>query len=259
MMKRAVLLLFFSCYLGSAAGALTEKTLTYTHGETDLAGFLVVDSTQTGKRPGVLVVHEWWGLNDYARERSRALAKQGYVVFAVDMYGAGKTTRDPAEAGDWSGHLKGSPLLRERAMAGLAILQAQPLVDPELIAAIGFCFGGTTVLELAMNGAPLKGVVSLHGGLPQEAPKVKVTEIPRILICHGADDGFVPPDQIQTFQGILDQLNADWQMIFYSGVKHSFTNPDADSFNIPGVAYSAKAASRSNDHMLLFFKELFKR
>ena len=207
----------------------------------------------------MLVVHEWWGLNDYARKRATQLASLGYVAVAIDMYGNGKSTNSAEQAGHWSGEFSGTQLMRDRAKAGLSLLIKQMRVDPHRIAAIGYCFGGTTVLQLAYSGADLKGVVSFHSSLPSPNPDdmhpghIKAS----ILICHGADDPFVPSERIADFKKTLSSTDADWTMITYGGAKHSFTNPGASTRGINGLAYHANADRRSWNQMKQFFEELF--
>jgi dienelactone hydrolase len=202
------------------------------------------------------VVHEWWGLNDYARRRVRMLAELGYIAFAADMYGEGKATDDPSKAAAWAGHLRGDlDLWRSRAIRGLDILKKQPQADPDHLAAIGYCFGGSTVLHLAFGGPPLDGVVSFHGGLP--IPEKGTGGPTPILVCHGAEDPHVKPATIRKFQDRLDRLGADWLMISYGHAEHSFTNPAADRPGVKGVSYNEKADHRSWRHMRGFLEERF--
>lgn len=241
----------------AAQAGVVSKPVEYNHEGTVLEGYLAYDDAIQGKRPGVLVVHEWWGLNDYVRSRVDKLARLGYVAFALDMYGKGVWTTEPAEAKKLSGHLRGTPLLRTRAQVGLGILKDNSRVDPGRIAAIGYCFGGTTVIELAYSGADIAGVVSFHGGLtaakPEDYSRIKA----RFLICHGANDGFIPAQAIQAFQEGLNKADADWQMISFGGAVHSFTNPEADKVGINGIAYNKAADERSWNYMQQFFKEIF--
>jgi dienelactone hydrolase len=239
----------------AAFGEVQTETVSYPHGDATLKGYLAYDDAQTGKRPGVLVIHEWWGLNDYAKSRARQLAELGYVAFAADMYGDGVTTTDPKKAGEWSSEVKGGPLIRERSSLALDILRKHERVDPERVAAIGYCFGGTTVLELAYGGADIAGAVPFHGGLtiPKEEDAIRT----KLLVLHGAADFFIKPETIDEFQKALREREADWQMIYYGGAVHAFTNPDADKAGIDGVAYDAAADRRSWAHMRTFFDEIF--
>ncbi len=242
-----------------AAAKVITEVIPYTQNGTALKGFLAYDDAITGKRPGVLVVHEYWGLNEFARQRAEKLAEMGYVAFAADMYGEGKVTQNPEEARQLASHIRSTPLLRERAQAALQVLAEQKLVDPERLAAIGFCFGGTTVLELAYSGAPVRGVVSFHGGLtvpkPEDWPKIKAS----FLILHGAEDPHIKPEDISAFMAAMRQGGADWQMNFYGGAVHSFANPAAGHDKSKGVAYNPKAATRSWQAMQLFLQEIFNR
>jgi dienelactone hydrolase len=238
---------------------IVSQIVEYGQDGTVLRGFLAYDDGLRGKRPGVLVVHEWWGLNDFARERALKLAGQGYVALAADMYGCGVTTRDREEAGKLAGALLSNPgLLRARAQAALKALAADPRVDPKRLAAIGFCFGGATVLELAYSGADLAGVVSFHGGLPRpqadDLQRIKAA----VLVLHGADDPHVPGADLAAFEQAMRQAGADWQMVFFGGAVHSFTNPAAGDHKASGAAYDARAARRSWRCMQEFFQEIWR-
>jgi dienelactone hydrolase len=193
------------------------------------------------------------------RRRVDDLARLGYVAFALDMYGKGVWTEDPGKAKELSGHLRGTPLMRERAAAGLEILKKSDRVDSSRLGAIGYCFGGTVVLELAYSGADIAGVVSFHGGLtaakPEDYKRVKAA----FLICHGADDTFVSEESIVAFRESLQKAGADWHMIYYGGAVHSFTNPAADLLEMDGVGYDRKADRRSWEHMKLFLSEILAR
>jgi dienelactone hydrolase len=252
----AALVLIFALAVESHDPLVTQ-TVQYQDGDTILQGYLAYDSSLPGKRPGILVVHEWWGLNDYTRKRTEALARLGYVALAADMYGKGMTTKDPKKAKQWSGHLKGTPLLRARALRALRVLSENERTDSGKLGAIGFCFGGTTVLELAYTGQPIAGVVSFHGGLPIARPEEVKQIQARILVLHGAEDSFVSKEQIDGFQAALHDSGVDWQMVFYGGAVHSFSNPAADSFGINGVAYNADAARRGWQAMKAFLDESF--
>ena len=238
---------------GCARGKLTTREVHYRHGEEELVGYLAYDDAVQGKRPGVLVVHEWWGLNEYARRRARMLADLGYVAFACDMYGANKVTDDPSKAGSWAGHLRGDvQLWRSRSLRGLQILRQQPQTDQARLAAIGYCFGGSTVLHMAYADAPVSAVVSFHGGMP--VPEGESEIDPAILICHGAQDTHASTDSIVKLQGRLDELDADWLMVTYGHAEHSFTNPAADEHGVDGVSYDENADRRSWQHMQLFLE-----
>lgn len=241
-----------------AQAAVETKTVEYRQGDARLVGYLAYPKEAKAPLPGVLVVHEWMGLNDYAKRRAEQLAELGYVAFAADIYGDGKIAADAKEAGKLAGLYKGDrPLLRARAAAGLATLKAQPQVDPTKTAAIGYCFGGTTVLELARSGADLAGVVSFHGGLDTPDSKDAKNIHAKVLALHGADDPYVPAEQVAAFENEMRQAGVDWQLIVYSGAVHGFTNPANGSDNSKGVAYNASADQRSWAAMRQFFNELF--
>lgn len=237
---------------------LVTKTVEYRQDGTVMQGYLAYDDAHPGKRPGVLVVHEWWGLNDFARKKAELLAGLGYVALAADMYGKGVVATDPQEAAKLANALRGNkPLLRARAQGALQALAADSRVDPQRLGAIGFCFGGTTVLELAYSGADLKGVVSFHGGLtapqPEELKGIKAA----LLVLHGADDPHVKPADIAAFEQAMRQGGLDWQLVYFGNAVHTFTNPAAGSNKASGVAYEPRAARRSWAYMQDFFKELF--
>ncbi|MGD8390810.1 MAG: dienelactone hydrolase family protein [Desulfobacterales bacterium] len=256
-MKKLFIAIYILLIATAVNAEVVSQNVEYKHEDIVLEGYLAYDDTAKGKRPGVLVVHEWWGLNDYVRMRVDKLAKLGYVAFALDMYGKGIWTDQASKAQELSGHLRGKPIMRQRARAGLEILRKNERVDPTKIAAIGYCFGGTTVLELAYSGADIAGVVSFHGGLTtpkaEDMSRIKA----KILVLHGANDAFIPPEKIAAFQEGVGKAGADWQMIYYGGAVHSFTNPAADKKNINGLAYSPSADDRSWKHMQLFFDEIF--
>lgn len=254
------LLLALSLFgMGSAQAEISTKTLRYRQGDTELLGYLAYPEDVSGKVPGILVVPEWRGLDDYAKGRAEQLARLGYVALAADIYGDGKVAADNQEAAALAKRYREDrALMRARAQAALNALKAQPSVDPDQTAAIGYCFGGTTVLELARSGADVKGVVSFHGGLgtphPEDAEDIKG----KVLVLHGADDPLVPPEELQAFEEEMRQGEVDWQLIAYGGAVHSFTNPASGSDTSQGVAYDPAADRRSWQHMRLFLDELFK-
>jgi dienelactone hydrolase len=241
-----------------AQSKVVTNTVPYQHNSVNLQGYMAYDDSIRGKRPGILVVHEWWGLNDYARSRAEQLAELGYVAFALDMYGTGKVTRHPSQASEWSKQVTESmDLWRGRALAGLEVLERNPNVDQSRIAAIGYCFGGSTVQQLAYSGAPIRGVVSFHGSLippPEGATRVVKA---KILICHGADDPFTKNDHLIKYLDAMRGSGLDWQMIIYGGARHSFTNPDADKMGMDALQYNKSADERSWSHMKVFFQETF--
>lgn len=233
------------------------RIVEYRDGDVVLEGYLAYEKGKKSLRPGVLVVHEWMGLNDFARRRAEKLADEGYVAFAVDMYGKGVRAKDAAEAAELAGKYKTDrQLMRSRILAGLEALKARPQVDPRRIAAIGYCFGGTTVLELARSGAEVGGVVSFHGGLDAPIPAVPGQIRAKVLVLHGADDPLVPPEQVSAFESEMRNAGADWQLVSYGGAVHSFTNPEAND-RARGVAYDERANKRSWKAMEEFLDEIF--
>jgi len=249
--------------VASARASLITKPVDYEQDGVKLQGYLAYDDAQTGKRPGVLVVHEWWGLNDYVRGRARQLAQLGYVAFALDMYGTGVLAQDPKEAGKLSGQFKGNKLMAARAQAGLDQLLATGLVDPAKVAAIGYCFGGTTVQALAYSGAPLAGIVSFHGRLVPITDKALAANKAKILICHGALDPSMKRSEIDEYLKSLDDGKVDYRFVQYAGAYHAFTNPESDANverfpDMKGfIGYSPSADRRSWSDMKDFFAEIF--
>ena len=240
-----------------ADAEVKTQEVEYKDGDVTLRGFLAYDDAIQGKRPGVLIVHEWWGLNDYIRSRAQQLASLGYVAFAADIYGDGYVTADPKVAGEKAGEAKKNGWLRTRSKLALEQLSKNENVDPQNIAAIGYCFGGSTVLEMARDGQDLKGVVSFHGALKTDQPARPDQVKPRILVLHGADDSFVPPEDVAALEDEMKTANADAKVIQYPGAKHSFTNPDADKLKMEGVGYNKSADEKSWRDMLAFFAEIF--
>jgi dienelactone hydrolase len=246
---------------GIAARAHAEvktQTVEYKEGATVLEGYFAYDDAFSGKRPGIIVAHEWMGLNDYAKRRARELAQLGYVAFALDIYGKGVRAKDPKEAGALATKYKSDrALLRARALAAFDTLAKHPRVDRKKLAAIGYCFGGTTVLELARSGASLAGIVSFHGGLdtphPEDAKNIKG----RVLVLTGADDPSVPPAAVTAFEDEMRQAKVDWQLVSYGNAVHAFTNPDSGHDPSQGHAYNEKADKRSWQAMKDFFTDLF--
>ena len=263
-MKASLAFLLLPLAALTASAAIVTRPVAYEQGGLKLIGYLAYDDSRTaqGKLPGVLVVHEWWGLNDYARSRAEQLAGLGYVAFALDMYGGGQSTTEAKQAGAWSGQFYGSPLMAVRAQAGLDQLLATGLVDPARVAAIGYCFGGSTVQALAYSGAPLAGIVSFHGGLiPVPADAAAKTKA-KILICNGGADGFVPAKDINAFTEAMNAGKFDYQFISYANAIHAFTSPMADQLAAKNgmqgkIGYNAAADHRSWQHMRDFFAEIF--
>lgn len=242
-----------------AQAAIQSRTIEYRQGDVTLEGVLVWDDAVKDRRPGVLVVHQWLGLTDYERHRAEMLARLGYAAFCADIYGRGVRPKDTKEAGVEATKYKGNrPLLRARVNAALEVLKKQDVVDPKRVAAIGYCFGGTAVLELARSGAGLNGVVSFHGGLDSPAPADGKNIKCPVLACHGADDPYVKPGELAAFEAEMRDGKVDWRLIQYGGAVHSFTQPMAGSDNSKGAAYNEKADKRSWEDMKLFLAEIFK-
>ncbi|MGV8039341.1 MAG: dienelactone hydrolase family protein [Thermoanaerobaculaceae bacterium] len=255
-----ILMAGFSLALAVAASAgVKTQIVTYTQGGTTLEGFLAWDESSTARRPGVLVVHQWMGVTDNERMRAEMLAKLGYVALAVDVYGKGVRPTSTQEAGALAGKYKGDrALLRARLVAGLEELQRHPLVDTSRIAAIGYCFGGTAALELARSGASVAGVVSFHGALdtptPADAKRIKG----KVLVLHGADDPWVPSEQVLAFEREMRDAGVDWQLVAYGGAVHAFTQKEAGNDSSKGAAYNERADRRSWEAMRAFLAELFR-
>ena len=226
-----------------------------------MQGYLVYDERLQDRRPGVLVVHEWWGLNDYARKRAHLLAELGYTALALDMYGEVKTAMHPEEAGKFSSELmKNFDAAKARFLAGMDFLKKQPSVDPSRVAAIGYCFGGGVVLNMARQGVDLKGVASFHGNLTAIKPAQPGSVKAKILVLHGEEDQFITPGQIQGFKDEMKAAGAELQFISYPGATHGFTNPEADElgkkYKIP-IGYNAAADKKSWEAMKEFLKKIF--
>ena len=257
-MKRAFLLAMALGWSATAQAAVRTETFEYHDGETVLEGHLAYDDASQIQRPGVLVVHDWKGLNDYAKKRADQLAGLGYVALAVDMYGKGVRAQTHDEAAKLSSVYRDDrQLMRRRILAGYEELKKRPQVDPGRIAAIGYCFGGTSVLELARSGADVAGVVTFHGGLsnpnPEDARNIKG----KVLVLHGADDKFVSPEGVEAFKKEMDAAGVDYKFVAYPGAVHSFTVPSAGNDPSTGMAYNEEADRKSWEAMREFFSQLF--
>ncbi len=260
--KRFVLVIMLALagvwFAGAAKAEIKTKTITYKDGGVTLKGMMAWDSAKRGKRPGVLVVSEWWGLNGYVKNTARRLAAAGYVAFAPDMYGGGKVTNKAKQAKKWMKKVTGNlELWKRRAQLGLDVLKADSHVADGKLAAIGSSFGGATALQMAYAGQDVKAVVSIASSLPP-APKSLTSIKPRLLVFLGGADKFVPAARIAAFKAGLVRTKAGWEMIIYSGARHSFANPDAGSYGIKAMAYNKRAAKRSWMAMLTMFDEVFK-
>lgn len=240
---------------------IKEDTVRYSSDTVSMIGYVAWDASTDKKRPVVLVVPEWWGLNDYCKSRVKQLAELGYLAFAVDMYGNGMTADNPKLAGELAMPFYQDPAMaKKRFDAAMAKALSYPAADNSKVAAIGYCFGGTQVLNMALLGDPLKGVVSFHGGL-ETAPVDKSLLKADILICHGEADPFVPAEQVAAFRKKLDSIAAPYTFKGYAGATHAFTNPasteNGKKFNLP-IAYNAAADSASWNEMKTFFGKIFK-
>ncbi len=250
---------FFLALAGSVSvqAKIMTQTIEYKQGEALLEGYLAYDDSISGARPGVLVVHQWLGLTDYEKHRAEMLAQLGYVAFCADIYGKDSRPKDVSEAGPQAGKYKSDrALLRARVNAGLEQLKKSELVDPKRIAAIGYCFGGTTVIELARSGADIAGVVSFHGGLDSPTPADGKNIKCKVLALAGADDPFQKPEDLAAFENEMRDAKVDWQITFYGGAVHAFTQPNPGFVNA-GAKYNEKADRRSWQAMKDFFAEIF--
>lgn len=234
------------------------EAVEYTVDNVVFKGYLAYNDQIEGKRPGVLVVHEWWGHNEYVRRRARMLAELGYTALAVDMYGEGKLADHPDDAGKFVRAVtENMEVAKARFIAGMDLLKKHPTVDSEQIAAIGYCFGGGIVLHMARLGVEkLQGVVSFHGSLSTQTPAKRGTVKTKILVCHGAIDPFITPEQVNAFKKEMQDAKVDLKFISYPEASHSFTNPEADKRGGP-LRYNAAADKQSWTDMQDFFKALF--
>jgi len=242
-----------------AHAEVKTQEIEYEQGGTTLQGFVASPAAAKGKRPGVLVVHEWWGHNEHARNQARRLAEAGYVGFAVDMYGKGKVATHPEDAKAFATAVTKDPdLVAARFQAGLAALRQQPGVDPEKIAVVGYCMGGTIALAMARAGADVDAVATFHAGLtPPTVPARKGEFKPKVLVQTGGADPMVPPAQIAAFEEEMKAAGVDVQVVTYPGVKHSFTNPDAGKAGMEALAYDREADRESWKRLTAFLKQVF--
>ncbi|KJH83129.1 MULTISPECIES: dienelactone hydrolase family protein [Pseudomonadaceae] len=256
------------CLLGALMAASTlaqaevqTQEMPYTAADgTEMIGYYAYDDAIEGKRPGIVVVHEWWGLNDYAKSRARDLAALGYSALAIDMYGEGKNTEHPKDAMSFmQAALANSDAAKERFNAGLDLLKQQQQTDAAKLAAIGYCFGGKVVLDMARQGVPLEGVVSFHGALATQTRAVPGSIKARVLVEHGSADSMVSAEDVAALSSEMVAAGADYQLVSLPGAKHGFSNPDADKFQEKGVdvAYNKAADERSWNDMQRFLDETF--
>lgn len=245
----------------AASAAPTGQEVTYSAEGTPLNGYIAHPKAE-GKRPGVLIVHEWWGNNDYPRKRADMLAELGYVAMALDMFGNGTVVSTPAEAGKLAGEVaKNWDVAEKRFRAAMTLLAGQPDVDSRRMAAIGYCFGGGVVLNMARRGLDLAGVVSFHGSLGTPTPAQPGGVKAKLLVLNGAADPFIKPEQIEAFNKEMQAAKVEYRFINYEGAVHAFTNPDSTEngrkFNLP-LAYQAEADRSSWDEMKRFFSATLK-
>ncbi|WP_437881334.1 dienelactone hydrolase family protein [Pseudomonas sp. LRF_L74] len=258
---RTALLGLLLCASSLAQAAIQSREIPYTAADgTQLIAYHAWDDAVEGERPGVIVVHEWWGLNDYAKRRAHDLAELGYSALAIDMYGEGKHTEHPADAQAFMKEaLASSEAAKARFEAGLQLLQAQPQTDDRRLAAIGYCFGGKVVLDMARQGVPLAAVVSFHGVLATNTPATPGSVKAKVLVEHGEADSMVPAEQVAAFREEMDKAGADYRLVSLEGAKHGFSNPDADAHKGHGldVGYQKEADERSWADMQALLKEAF--
>ena len=262
-MKNIILTAILLFVSSMAQAEVQGKEVTYRANGTLLKGYIAYDDAIQGKRPGVLVVHEWWGLGDYARKRARMLAQLGYTALALDMYGEGRQAHHPDDAGKFAGELaKNLPLAKTRFEAAMEYLRQQKNVDAKNIAALGYCFGGSVVLQMARLGEDLKGVASFHGNLATEHPAQPGEVRARIISFTGTDDPMIPAEQVAAFKQEMEKAGVDYKVVTFAGARHSFTNPAADEygrkFNLP-LAYDAAADKASWNETTNFLAGIFKQ
>jgi dienelactone hydrolase len=258
------LLLFVALLSGGSLAQATVqgKEVTYMAGGTTLKGYIAYDDAVKGKRPGILVVHEWWGNNEYARRRATMLAELGYTALALDMYGEGKQAHHPDEAARFSTELaKNLPLAKARFESAMRLLQQQENVDAENIAVLGYCFGGSVALQMARLGENLKAVASFHGGLATETPAQPGKVKAKIISFTGTADPMIPAEQVAAFKLEMERASVNYKVVTFAGAKHSFTNPAADQyareFNLP-LAYDAAADKASWEETKRFLAGILK-
>lgn len=255
----SIIVLLFSCGNQSSDRTEDEETVkepnivgvevSYSTDSTEMKGYIVYDESIEGKRPGILVVHEWWGHNDYTRERATMLAELGYTALAIDMYGDGKQAEHPEDAGKFSGQVMSNmDEAKARFMKALETLKNHPSVNPEKIAAIGYCFGGSVVLTMANAGIDLDAVAAFHSGVNLPIKPNHETLKTKILVCNGADDPFITPESVEEFKAEMDSVGADYKYVAYENAVHAFTSKGADElgkkFDLP-LAYNENADNAS--------------
>jgi len=261
-MKNLLLSLALLCLSVPAFAAVQGKEVSYAANGTTMKGYIAYDDAVKGKRPAVLVVHEWWGHNDYARKRADMLAELGYVALAVDMYGDGKQALHPSDAGKFAGEVsKNKTMAKVRFEAAMKVLRQNKRVDADKLAAVGYCFGGSVVLNMAREGEDLRGVASFHGGLGTDTPAEAGTVKSQVRSFTGADDKMIPAAQVEGFKQEMEKAGVNYKTVVYPGVMHSFTNPDADEyakkFSLP-LAYNAEADKDSWAQLQVFLADVLR-
>lgn len=245
----------------AANGAMKTEEVTYEGGGVTMKGMIAWDDAVSGPRPGVLVVHEWWGNNDYARRRATMLAELGYVGMAIDMFGDGKTAAHPDDAGKFAGEAMANlDQGKARFEAALQLLKSRPETDPERVAAIGYCFGGGVVLQMARLGMDLDAVASFHGSLGAKVPAKPGVVKAKVLVCHGADDEFIPAEAVEAFKREMEEAGVDYRFVAYEGALHGFSSPDAtangEKFSLP-LAYDEAADKASWNELKALLGRVF--
>ena len=257
-MKKTTLLAF-TLFAAATISRAQLKPVAYQDGNQKLNGFAIKPQNSTQNKAGILVLPAWMGIDAHAKETAENLSKLGYYAFVADIYGEGNYPKNTSDAGKMAGMYKKD----YKAYQHRIDLAMQQLIkvgaDPSRLAAVGFCFGGSGVLEMARANFPVRGVVSFHGGLGKDTNRPTETIRPKVLVCHGADDPYEPQAEVLAFQQEMRDAKADWQMIYYANAVHSFTDPNAGNDNSKGAAYNEKAAKHSWEHMKLFLNELFAR
>ena len=255
------MMLLICLFAWQTDAAIQVEPVEYKAGTVTMKGHIAYDDAKQGKRPGVLVVHEWWGVNDYAIDRAKKLAELGYTGMAIDMFGGGKNTTHPSDAQKFTQEvMSNTGAAKERFFAALDVLKKHKTVNSEKIAAIGYCFGGAVVLEMARAGVDLDGVVSFHGSLGTKTPAKPGAVKAKVLVAHGAADEFVSPQELSGFEQEMKNAKVDYKLIQYPNAKHSFTNPAADEVGKKhkmALAYNAEADKKSWEDMKAFLKQVF--
>lgn len=257
-MKNIVFLILGIVLFSNAAFAQL-KAVKYNDERQVLNGFQIQPTKKSPQKPGILILPAWKGIDNHSKNTAQNLAKLGYYAFVADIYGEGNYPKDNAEAGQKSGFYKTNYAAYQKRIA-LALEQLiKSGANKDNIVVIGFCFGGTGALEAARGNLNIKGAVSFHGGLGKEASRTTQPLTAKILACHGADDPFVPKEEVSAFQQEMRDSKADWQMVYYANAVHSFTDPESGNDNSKGAAYNEKAAKRSFEHLKVFLDEVLKK